>query len=213
MSEPERPAGRLRLVLDLDGVIVDTDEIKAVALAGLFTHLRTEVQEQIDAWNRSSRGIPRRSKFEYIAATWDPDHASDDGVGKLLERYADELARTHPSQLLPGAELLAALRVPLHVASSAPPDSVAAELSRHGLLSCVSTADGDPPGKLETLRRIVSQYPTDSIVMIGDGAADLDAAASAGVRFIGINRQPDTFAADVESYGNLREALSQLGVT
>lgn len=212
VKQSSRFPSQLRLVLDLDGVIVDTDEIKAETLAGLFTHLSAEVQSRIDAWNRNGRGVPRRDKFVHITATWDPDHASDEGVRHLLERYGDELAGARPSQLLPGAELLPLLSLPLHVASSAPRSSVVDELSRHGLLDCISTVEGDPPGKLETLRRIRAEHPTDTIVMIGDGAADLDAAMAAGVRFIGINRQPNSFAADVQSCGNLAEVLSQLGI-
>lgn len=201
----------LRLALDLDGVIVDSDERKARAFAQLFVDLPTAVQAEVDAWNRSQRGVPRRKKFEYVTERWlGSSPAGLEALRKRLARQYEQSLRSalQEAVLLPGAESLASSGLPMHVCSSAPLAEVRAVLRRHGLAEAFVSTFGDPPGKTGALKLLVQQFPTDDIVMIGDGGADLDAARAAGVRFVGVERELGTFTGKgVVTVHNLREAL------
>jgi phosphoglycolate phosphatase-like HAD superfamily hydrolase len=149
----------------------------------------------------------------HITATWDPQHDSPGAVASLLDRYAEALTNARPSRLLPGTELLNDLHRPLHVSSSAPPEAVVAELEQHGLSAVFESVHGDPPGKLETLRRLRAAYPADAVIMIGDGGADEVAATEAGVTFVGIERETNSFSPGVATYPHLRAALTALFTT
>ena len=202
----------MRLVLDMDGVVFDTDEIKARTLASLFANAPTEVQSEIDLWNRANRGIPRRDKFEFIADRWRASEPHEVAVADLMDRYQRLLEPAlRTASLLPGAELIPTLEVPVHLCSSAPQQDVDSLLERHDLASAFVSASGDPPGKRHALSTIRRQHPTDAITHIGDGRADAMVAAATNVDFIGITRAPKTFdGLDVPTVASLCDFLTRL---
>jgi phosphoglycolate phosphatase-like HAD superfamily hydrolase len=209
--DPDRP---LQLVLDMDGVLFDSDEIKAVNLvASLVQVLDPAVLGEVDRWNRTQRGVPRRDKFEYIAARWlsSPPQAAVDALEQAYSlRLRAALAR---ATALPGAEMLRACPAGLHLCSSAPIDEIGRLLDAQGLADVFESVEGDPPGKRIALALIVERHPRDLVVMIGDGDADLDAASATGAAFIGVDRGVGAFAGrDVVVVESLAQALTHLGV-
>lgn len=204
----------LRLVLDMDGVLFDSDELKATALLHVLDRrVEPAALIEIDRWNRTQRGVPRRAKFATIVERWLASTDAD---------LADELERTYTAYLrqslesaapLPGVERLPTATAPLHLCSSAPIHEIRQLLTAHNLDPVFETTAGDPPGKLATLTGIVEAHPSDTVVMIGDGRADLDAARAAGADFIGVDRGSGVFDhTSVPRVPTLADALTRLGI-
>ena len=62
------PDGRV-VAMDLDGVIVDSEPIKLAAfLDAVEPDLDASDLHRVDEYNRAHRGIPRKRKFDEIAA-------------------------------------------------------------------------------------------------------------------------------------------------
>lgn len=69
----------LRLVLDMDGVLFDSDELKAITLVDIFDgYVGATERSAIDRWNRSQRGVPRRAKFAAIVDPRRPQRRPSD---------------------------------------------------------------------------------------------------------------------------------------
>lgn len=177
------------VILDFDGVILDSNGIKTAAFRELFSRYPEHAAAMM-AYHQTHVSESRYEKFRHLV-----EHrlgrAGDAAlVDALAQEYADLLrARMDNCPFVPGARnLLAALaaRVPLYLASVTPEPELLRLLNVHGIASRFTRVFGCPPWtKPRAVGAIVEeQHGPSGLVLVGDSAGDQRAAAAHGVEFI-----------------------------
>lgn len=217
----EKPLLRA-VVLDFDGVIVESLDVKAEAFAILFADHPKHV-EAIVRLHRENGGMSRYEKFriiyrDYLRQPLDP--ATMDALDLRFSSLVRD--RVIAAPFVPGAlEFLQLMsgRIPLYVVSATPQVEIEAIIGARRLGVFFKAVYGSPTPKGEWLTRIAVREGGDprSIVFVGDGRADLEGARQAGMRFIGRVRPGDrdsfgeetidTRVADLRNIGDILESL------
>lgn len=181
---------RLRaLVLDFDGVIVESNEVKTAAFRDVFARY-PEHAEAMMAFHHQNVSLSRYAKFDQLL-----ERLGRPGDDSLRAELAAEFSRRTVERitavpLVQGAgaflrEMEA--RVPLYLASVTPQGDLDVILERRGLRACFRRAYGCPPWtKPEAVRDVLKRESCapDEALLIGDSAGDQRAAAETSVDFI-----------------------------
>jgi HAD superfamily hydrolase (TIGR01509 family) len=179
------------VVFDLDGVLLQTEELWDEVRAGLARdHGREYGREQQRAMMGMSAPEWSRYMAETVGVPWAPARISDEVVSRMLERYRARLP------LLPGAvdavHRLAA-RWPLGLASSSNRPLIELALDLAGLaplFTAVVSSEEVPRGKpapdvyLEAARRL--RVPAERCAAIEDSHSGIRSAKAAGMRVVAI---------------------------
>jgi phosphoglycolate phosphatase-like HAD superfamily hydrolase len=181
------------LVFDFDGVILESADIKTRAFRELFAAHPDRVDE-IVAYHEANAGISRFLKFRHIYGHMLGRPLGPEEERALGEQFAalviEEVVRC---PFVPGAlELLQAYSGsrPLFVASGTPDDELRRIVAARNLTALFLGVYGAPKGKSAILEEILvmTKAPRASLLFIGDGKSDYEAAKAAGVEFIGRSR-------------------------
>lgn len=178
------------LVLDFDGVVVESVDLKDRAFGELF---RDTLPERVEDVVRFQAQIAGRSRYERFPLIYDylglpfPEGESE-RLDRRLSKLLFEAVATCP--FVPGARELLERRsrdVPVYVASATPESDVRKLIAARGLAPYIRAAYGAPTRKADNLRRIAAETGADPtrLLFIGDSATDLSAAEEAGIRFVG----------------------------
>jgi phosphoglycolate phosphatase-like HAD superfamily hydrolase len=186
------------VVLDMDGVILQSNAVKGEAMVALFADQPQDVRARIDAWNRAHGGVRRDDKLRHILSDILGHRSDDDAVAGYLDRYARALkGAIDRAPLVPGIDaFLAGGRHVFYVSSSAPEDELREQLARRGLAPYVARAFGADTPKPRALRAVRARHPQADIVFFGDAVADLQATRDAPetcVAFVGVTCEQDHF--------------------
>ncbi len=180
------------VVLDFDGVLLDSVGIKTNAFARLFEDKGPTVVQQVVNYHLAHGGISRFRKFAYIYANILNAALSETESSQLGDRFSalvfDEVTK---AAWIPGAlEFLrdSHKRYLLFVASGTPEEELQQIVRQRGLEQYFLGAFGSPATKTEILTKIATENRLDrsEIIFVGDTTTDFQAAADSGVGFIGI---------------------------
>ncbi len=205
MRPPPRQGGHIQrhaklpctaIVLDMDGVILQSNYIKHAAMLDLFAEWPRHI-DLIDHYNRGGGGIPRKTKFRHI---WEQilRLPYDSAVESMLAKQY-ELALTDSllgAPIVEGVDrLFTDADVPIYVCSAAPQEEVRRQLEHRQFAAHVTAAFGDPVRKADALRQVIARSGAHArdIVFFGDSSADLDAAVEVGTRFVAVIREKNDF--------------------
>ena len=182
------------IVLDLDGVILRTNDAKYRAMLGLFESYPAKTTA-ISQFILRNGGVPRAEKLKYILESIVGIVASKAALDEYLVKYEHSLeGALSAAPFVAGVkEFLSSCECPLYLCSSAPASEVARQLnSRHLESYFAEVFDGRTP-KEEALRRIAPRHGQKRIVFFGDSLGDLSAALAAGVSFVAVAAEWDNF--------------------
>jgi phosphoglycolate phosphatase-like HAD superfamily hydrolase len=182
------------IVLDMDGVLLRTNDAKYRAMLGLFAGYPANTKA-ISDFILGSGGVPRAEKLKYILESIVGAAASEAAINEYLVRYEHALEGALPAaEFVAGVrDFLSACACPLYLCSSAPASEVTRQLSARHLESYFAEVfDGGTP-KEEALRRIATRHGHKPIVFFGDSRGDLAAALAAGVPFVAVAAEWDNF--------------------
>lgn len=215
-SLPRRPDA---LLLDFDGVIVDSIPVKLGAYLRLYEHERPEHLQAIRDHQRSHGGVTRRIKFRYFEREVFGRSVTDADIERLSDaftRLVHEAVVACP--LIPGAlDLLrrAHGRATMHVVSGTPQEELVDIVGRRRLAAFFESVHGAPAGKRDTFERILRErgYRPERVLAIGDALTEYEAAASLGVPFLGVVAGGDaaTFPPGVATVPTLEGVAGALG--
>jgi phosphoglycolate phosphatase-like HAD superfamily hydrolase len=192
------------VVFDFDGVLVDSNAVKQRAYHEIFASEQRDAGAAIEAVLRgdveSDRyGIIRQVLIRLGAVGGPRDGALEVRVAEYADRYnriCEEHAATCPE--VPGAS--AALRqlstqYPLYVISATPEAPLRRIVERRGWLSYFRSVLGRPRDKRQNLALVLERerVSADTVILVGDGRRDLEAARGAGCRFIGVRNHFNDF--------------------
>jgi len=177
------------LVLDFDGVVLESNAVKTDAFCDVFARF-PEHCEQMMAYHRAHVSVSRFAKFDHLL-----QRLGRSGDAALRAELAAEFSRRTLERMatvsfVPGAE--AFLReiapcLPVYLASVTPAEDLDVILDQRGLRGWFRGVYGCPPWtKPDAVRDVLRREacsPQDA-VLLGDSAGDQRAAAETGVEFI-----------------------------
>lgn len=179
------------IVLDCDGVILESMDIKGRAFAKIGKEFGQEMSDRLLIYHAMHGGISRYEKFAWLYEEVYKRPITSEEVGVLNAKFVsyamDELRQC---ELVAGVEdVLKAWqgRVPIYVASAAPHQELNDILTTRGLASYFTKICGSPPAKTQLLRNIIKEAGVDPLraIMVGDSMSDKRAAEDSGCHFYG----------------------------
>ena len=179
------------VILDFDGVIVESVDVKTQAFAALYAPYGPEVVAQVVAYHLDHGGISRFEKFrhfhrEFLGKTLSPEEETS--LGARFSALVEDAVVASP--WVPGArDFLEAYhdRLPLFVASGTPETELLRIAERRAIRHYFVSLHGTPATKAEIIELVVQHhgFPPKRVLMVGDALSDYDGAAATGLRFIG----------------------------
>jgi phosphoglycolate phosphatase len=215
-SLPFRPKA---LLLDFDGVVLDSAELKTQAFAQIYAGAPPETIAAILAYQRRHGGVSRREKFRHFERAFFGRTPTPARIEALADRFAALVHdRVLAAPFLEGAEDLLARAAPaarLFVVSGTPEPELRAICDARGLTPRFTAIVGAPTTKPEAFARILADHrlaPADTLA-IGDAVTEQDAALARGIPFLGVLApvHPSRFAEAVPTVHTLTGLAARLG--
>ena len=179
-------------LLDFDGVIVDSAELKTAAFADIYADQPPDMVAAIIAFQRHHGGVSRRSKFEHFERSMLARDTGRDGIDALCRRFSDiVVAKVIAAPLMPGARafLDAACQASVLFLISGTPDAELRHIvAEKGLGHYFRSTHGAPQTKVSAFQAILTAcgYDPSATLAIGDAVTECDAALALGIPFVGI---------------------------
>lgn len=180
------------VILDFDGVIVESNGIKDKVFKQIFS-LFPEHSDDFWAYHKKHISVSRFEKFDYVLEKIGKP-GNDVFKNELLQAFSKEaLAHMKSVPFVTGAkEFLEkfANRIPIYLASVTPIKDLMVILDNLNIRSLFTDVYGCPPwNKPDAIRDILKQEKIEPVnaVLIGDSYGDQRAAAETGIHFIGRN--------------------------
>lgn len=178
------------IVLDFDGVILESNRIKAETFPRLF-HQYPQHAEAMVKLHQDHGGLPRHEKLRIICEDILDQTVDDDEIQRLsteLGRLVDDAIMACP--FTPGAlEFLRtySARCPLFIATGTPEDEMQPLVERREIAKYFAGVYGSPRNKATILRDLLDEngWRPEDIVFVGDSIDDYHGAKVTGVPFIG----------------------------
>jgi phosphoglycolate phosphatase-like HAD superfamily hydrolase len=182
------------VVLDLDGVILQSNLIKHQAMLSLFEGAPVH-REAVSTYILANGGVPRREKIAAILREILAVPDTPEVLSHYLARYAVRLESLLAiAPIVEGiAEFVQNQAFAFYVCSSAPEAEIETQLVRTGLLRYFTAVFGSTTTKANALLHIRQQEIGARPVFFGDSIGDLRAAKEAGVAFIAVTSERDNF--------------------
>lgn len=200
------------VVLDFDGVLVESVDVKTRAFAALYAEYGDAIVRAVTDHHLANGGISRYVKFRHYQENL-LGLPYTDAVGDALSA---RFSRLVVDAVVAAPAVAGALeflehwhaRLPLYVASGTPQDELREIVARRRMDRYFAGVYGTPATKGEILRRIATAraLPPARLLMVGDALSDLAGAREAGADFVG-RRVPggETFPAGVPVIADLHE--------
>jgi len=206
------------IILDFDGVIAESADIKTEAFRKLFSAYPEHVDEIVE-YHKKNAGVNRYEKFEHIYKNILRQPLDKERMAELGRRFSalvvDEIKAC---PLVPGAlEFLKkySKMVKLFIASSTPEEELKSLVKARNLEGYFRGIYGAPSKKSEIASRVMREEGAkgEEALFVGDSAADLTEATKAGAQFIGrvTNLVDCPFSKGVKTIRDLNELGTAVG--
>jgi len=203
------------LILDFDGVVVESNDIKHQAFSDIFSAYPSHYREIME-YHYAHNAVNRHDKFRYIMEQIFKQQYD----AKRAEEWAERFSRLTRERIIQCPFVAGALdfltyfsrRAPLYLASATPLDELTIILRERHLSQLFKGVYGAPMPKktmFNSIGRAEQAAPAD-ILYIGDSIEDYEAAKSTGCRFIARKSGHDLKSLDVTVFSNLEEIKTYL---
>ena len=177
------------IIFDVDGVLIESAEIKTRAFELLFADYPDEVGKIVD-YHEKNAGISRYVKFRHFYEKILGEELSPRKEMELGERFSRiVLQQVLKAPLVPGAlDFLSRNkdRYHLFIASGTPEEELQDIVTRRQLSHFFQEINGSPRQKSEIIEGILDRYSFQKkeCAFVGDAESDRMAAEKAGIFFI-----------------------------
>lgn len=178
------------VILDFDGVILESVDVKTRAFRDLFSFASEHVDEIVN-FHVQNGGMSRFDKFKHFYKNILKEPLSNEQYYFLCNRFSELVFDgVLKSKFVPGAEKFLsnfATKTSLFVASATPEPELTEIIKQRGLLNYFKAIYGAPRTKQECIEELLINMdcPKDNAIFVGDSLNDYKAAQEAGVRFVG----------------------------
>ena len=178
------------IILDFDGVILESVSVKTEAFRTLFSFV-PEYVDEIVQFHIDNGGMSRFEKFRYIYHTILNEDLPDDKFETLSRRFSDLVEEAVvQAQFVDGAlDFLDSMskRYRLYIVSATPQEELERIVKQKGISRYFSGVFGSPAKKIDHIIRILTEnnLSPEDVLYVGDAINDWEAARKSGIRFIG----------------------------
>jgi len=198
------------IVLDFDGVVVESNNIKHQAFSELFSAF-PDHHGEIMSYHLSHNAVNRYDKFRYIIENILKQNYDQNLVEKWASRFS-ELTRDKIVNCLYVAGAMEFLnyffdKYPVYLASATPVEELKIILKRRGILHYFKEIYGAPMQKREMFDDIMKKEAVkpDEILYIGDSREDYEVGKGSGCIFIARTSDYDFKGLNIKSFKNMFE--------
>lgn len=181
------------IILDFDGVILDSVQLKTDLFIRCYDGEATPSQQQeIRSYQDAHHGIGRYDKFHYFERVVFGRQPEDANIARLASQYSSMLRKDvrHCAELPGAREVLKRFHghVPLHLVSGTAQADLDAITVERDFDRYFDRIIGSPTRKEEAFSKILREAGGQGarIVAIGDSMTEKDAAEATGIGFVGI---------------------------
>lgn len=177
------------MILDFDGIILESVDIKGEAFKTLFKDY-PQHQDEIFKYHVDNGGVPRFEKFKYIYRTIFKKDLSEEEFNRLCTQYSQiVLHSVLRCPFVDGAkEFLEGIsaKCPLFIVSGTPHEEINFVVDTLHLRPHFKDVFGSPTSKKDWTRTIMADYglKAEELFWVGDAMSDYDAARMHNIRFI-----------------------------
>lgn len=178
------------LILDFDGVLVESNEAKTCAFEDLFA-LYPAYRDAMMDYHLANYSCPRMMKFEHYVYELMGRPGDVETVQTMARQFSEFVVRRVVAcPDVPGARAFLeefSRKVPLYISSVTPQDELRKIVRARGIDSFFVEVFGDPPyTKADAIRAVLTRdklLPSE-VIFVGDSASDYRAAVEAGMEFL-----------------------------
>ena len=181
---------RLRaLILDFDGVLLESNALKTRAFASVFARFPEHCGDMM-AFHHAHVSTSRYDKFRHLVTTRLGRPPDDPLVDDLARSFSEAMrVQLVDCAWVPGAEAFlrrVSGQLPIYLASMTPQEELEDIVRQRGIAGAFTAVYGCPPwSKARALGDIVRRSGgTAGLLFIGDSAGDQRAALETGVEFL-----------------------------
>lgn len=175
-------AGIREIILDCDGVIIDSISAKTDSFIDLMAPVTGEEEQEIRMFHARNPGMHRSSVFRYCRENILNRPVTDEEIQTLCDQFNRRVSAFMPE--LPLVEGLESFLdefeddYRFHVVSGAPQKELETILREQNISSYFDRISGSPPGKPERAESILdsSNESHRAFLLIGDAQEDLEMA-------------------------------------
>ena len=187
---------QITLILDFDGVILESVSVKTEAFRALFSFSPEHVDEIVQ-FHVDNGGISRFDKFRQIYSKILNEDLPQEKFEMLSLRFSELVEEAvERAPFVEGApEFLkyAYKQYPLYIVSATPEDELRRIVSRRGIEHFFRRVCGSPLKKKDHIEGIIRENYLNrhDVLFIGDAVNDWEAARQCNIRFIGRTMRGD----------------------
>jgi phosphoglycolate phosphatase-like HAD superfamily hydrolase len=178
------------IILDFDGVILESVSVKTEAFRTLFSFVPEQVDEIVQ-FHIDNGGMSRYDKFRYIYK----NILKEDLARQKFEDLSEKFAAIVFEEVIKASFVLGAhqfletyyAKIPLYIVSATPEDELCQIIQKRGLAHYFRKVFGAPRKKSECIKEILNLtgISPEYMIFVGDVKNDFEAARAVGVRFVG----------------------------
>ena len=178
------------IILDFDGVILESVSVKTTAFQKLFSFSEEHVSAIVH-FHIQNGGMSRYDKFRYIYVNILKEELTGEQFDYLCNHFGELVyEEVLAAPFVWGAEEFLHNppgSAPLYLVSATPETELHEIVKARGLSGCFRGIYGAPAKKEDCITEILTSTKSSpgAVVFIGDALNDLKAAQKTGVRFIG----------------------------
>ena len=178
---------------DLDGVILDSVDVKTKAFAKMFQKYGPEVEKEVVEYHLDHGGVSRFDKFRYYYKRILNKPISQKEIDQLSDQFSQlavegVLASPFIHGAIESLEELKKENIPCYIVSATPDEEIHLIVREKKLNRYFKEVHGSPKKKWEICREILNRknYDPKNCLFIGDAMSDYEAAQKNTICFLGI---------------------------
>ena len=191
------------LVLDFDGVVLESVDVKTRAFTELYEEHGPEVVAKVVAHHLVHGGVSRFEKFRLYHRSFlgrELDAREEAALGERFTALVEDAVVAAP--WVAGAHEYLEMnyrRLPIFVASGTPETELARIVQRRGIAHYFAGVHGSPRTKGKIIATCIREgrFHATRVLMVGDSITDYEGAQEAGAAFLGIARDRSAFPSSV----------------
>ena len=180
------------IILDFDGVILDSNNIKEKAFANLYSIYGKNIRKKVVVYHKKYHGVSRYNKIKYFHEKFLKKKISKSEIETLAKKFSNLVyKKIIKTKFIKGANIFIRNNYnnyDLHISSATPEAELLKICKKRKIKNYFKSINGSPKTKKQHIKNIKQKYKlkANEIVYIGDSYSDFKAASDSNVNFISI---------------------------